>query len=722
MPIGTIGTIGGESDIHPRAFSLDIEEGFDRTDNGFTDYSQVVEINNLSPILLSAKEVVHVDTIDKFKFVMSLYRHIGLKFGSEDPLGPSLMDTFNIYKDRSCLLAVGNGTSIPVAEGEPPHDINHEIEYCDSDYYASKGMTIVSFEDFCARYKITQDNLAEFNTEITSEAVDNTTEAEETTPEPQSREPVTEAPFFFYVDWSRPENSGNTNARRFARWLSALTEGPSSSSDPYFFSAQTTGYSGVGMPNNRRSTAYGAFYTSERPTEDYLVEIIIDEWFDLVRPQTFTAIGDKNADGAFDYVTLSRNEVAPIRFFDEFTEDVYTIASGAKELPLCDIQFIKKKGDYSFHLRGGPYVSIDGSDYPHLAKVELLEEGVIFQCEYTGNLSFMHEQQEAVSEHGELARVSSYHTSLLWSDAENTYIVEHELDSSGYIYHDGDYILESNLPIKYNADYHELDREWACERGTPFTIGFEIEKIDAQAYESVNYEDLYEENNWIKEDDSSLKDEDGRSAYGFELVSPVYDLMSDQLDKDIEESENLQNLINADYNSTSCGGHINIGSTVYSPIQIFYGLKGFFPLLYSLYNFRLENSNDGTQYSKGRAVHEYTKGTQWDDGGGGHSYSAFELKNHVLEMRLVAAVRDVDNLLWRRDLLRIMMQHINKSEKEVLSMMLNERSLLFKHLKKVYKTEGRYMQKCEQFVSMCEIYNHVKLPKIDWDKYKNKSK
>ena len=57
----------------------------------------------------------------------------------------------------------------------------------------------------------------------------------------------------------------------------------------------------------------------------------------------------------------------------------------------------------------------------------------------------------------------------------------------------------------------------------------------------------------------------------------------------------------------------------------------------------------------------------------------------------MSRVESVDNLLWRRDLFRIMANNLGKSVAQVQGMMLDRRSVLHKHLRKVY-TEERLLR------------------------------
>jgi hypothetical protein len=282
------------------------------------------------------------------------------------------------------------------------------------------------------------------------------------------------------------------------------------------------------------------------------------------------------------------------------------------------------------------------------------------------------------------------------------YLNSEVAESCGWRYNEGrdEWVDEDEYdedkPDKNNASYHNLDRRDRRPNECKFSIGFEIEKEDNEACE-ISYNKLYNDTDWIKENDSSL-DEDN----GYELVSPIYDLYSSRIDEDIKGNEDLQTLINGQY-SANCGGHINISSTIYNPEQLFEGIIGFMPLLYGLYEHRL-NKN----YSEAKKKHEYYAKSK---------YSAIYIKNNVVELRLPPAVKNVSNLLWRRDLVRIMCENINKSESDVLRLLLNQNSKLYKHLRKIFP-QDKLVDKIEKFIRYSNTYNNKKLPPVNISKIK----
>ena len=236
-----------------------------------------------------------------------------------------------------------------------------------------------------------------------------------------------------------------------------------------------------------------------------------------------------------------------------------------------------------------------------------------------------------------------------------------------------------------NANYQSLSRRDKTTDKTMVRVGFEIEKEDDDAC-GIHYQDLYDKTGWAKENDGSLSD-----FNGYELVSPTFDLFTDAMDKDINDNEDLRTLINADH-SSNCGGHINISHAKYSPDELFEGMCGFVPLLYSMYEHRLDKT-----YSQAKKKYEYFYTRD--------KYSSFYIKNNRVELRLPPAVKSVRNLLWRRDLMRIIMTNINASEIDVLKMIVNQKSKLYKHLRVIY-TQSEVLSKIEKFIMYSKMYNN----------------
>lgn len=268
-------------------------------------------------------------------------------------------------------------------------------------------------------------------------------------------------------------------------------------------------------------------------------------------------------------------------------------------------------------------------------------------------------------------------------------------DYDGEWYHEDD-DRPSNV-ARFNSGYHSgRGRGWKAGDKPKFTVGFEIEKEDDDAG-LIPWQGVYGRTGWIKESDGSLNDD------GYELVSPIFNLYTDDVDKEIDSDKELQRLIDAEY-SDNCGGHINLGSSMYTPNQLFEGLSAFMPLMYSMYTNRLTKS-----YCQAKEKYKYRSSSD--------KYASVFIKDQVVEFRIFPAVRSVKNLLWRRNFIRLLCDNINKSELDVLKMLVNQNSKLYKHMRKIY-SQDELLEKAKQFIYYSERFNDKKLPPIDPKKFK----
>lgn len=227
------------------------------------------------------------------------------------------------------------------------------------------------------------------------------------------------------------------------------------------------------------------------------------------------------------------------------------------------------------------------------------------------------------------------------------------------------FCLDTNRkPIVYRLDYHSSDRDEAEDIKSGISIGFEVEKEDEEALTSYDAHTLLEDTGWFKERDGSLDDDSG-----YELVSPVYDLMSDKLDNDIANSKELTELINADY-GRRCGGHIHL-SNGDSGNLLFDKISPWVPLLYALY--------------VGRIGGEYCKIKKNEDIKNDHEkYQAIRILDNRIEIRIISAVPNVETLLWRRDLMRLIMNNLDWTPMKIVNQLLDPKSELYALLNKQY--------------------------------------
>jgi hypothetical protein len=214
--------------------------------------------------------------------------------------------------------------------------------------------------------------------------------------------------------------------------------------------------------------------------------------------------------------------------------------------------------------------------------------------------------------------------------------------------------------------YHGLPRVSKIQDVTlgMFTIGFEVEKEDYHAREEHSAREIFNTTRWAKERDGSLDDDSG-----YELVSPTYNLFENWLDQDIN-SDPLKMLINAD-STDRCGGHIHFGKSGMSGMSLFKIMSPWIPFIYSIYVGRIHKRHCKVKLTEGILNQE-------------DKYQAIRIFDNRVEFRIISRVRNTTNLLWRRDLFRIIATEITASPMSIVGMLTNKKSDLYKHMAVVY--------------------------------------
>lgn len=238
------------------------------------------------------------------------------------------------------------------------------------------------------------------------------------------------------------------------------------------------------------------------------------------------------------------------------------------------------------------------------------------------------------------------------------------------------YENESSIEDKNGLrGYHKSDIKDKSNNSI-YKIGFEVEKEDSDIY---NFKSI-REYGWDAEHDGSLNDD------GFELVSPIYDMMDmEEFNKDMKA---ISGYINADY-SSNCGGHINVSVQGNDAKEIFELIRGYLPLIYAMYPNRLEN-----RYAKAKKVSEFNDCDR---------YEAINFtKGHVLEFRIFSAVRNTKNLEFRYKLIQYMFKNQRKGAASVVRMLLTD-SDLKKLLLTVYDA-SKYDKLVERAIKFTDIY------------------
>lgn len=266
-------------------------------------------------------------------------------------------------------------------------------------------------------------------------------------------------------------------------------------------------------------------------------------------------------------------------------------------------------------------------------EIEVHDDGKTFSCCSKCVTIYYHYNDEYFTYEG-----LDYNDLVIMPDGE----IRHKYDDDIYYWDsDGDWHYEEES-LGYVKPYHSgnsypYDLNGAMDK-TPFRIGYEIEKEDEYAQTCVDINEFEQRcKGWRKEEDGSLGD------CGFEAISPILPLNVKEIEKYLRGNDLLLTHINADY-SSCCGGHINISHKGKNGDKFFDMIKGYVPLLYALYPSRVKGS-----YCRGMKVSELKR---YKD-----RHNAVRIGSDRLEIRIFPAARNIENIIWRTKLIRLMLNH-----------------------------------------------------------------
>ena len=301
-------------------------------------------------------------------------------------------------------------------------------------------------------------------------------------------------------------------------------------------------------------------------------------------------------------------------YLDYIQNDTMNLVRGEMKLPRFKIAMFG--GNATWHLRHSA---------EHSMYISLLD---LRKCEYSDQ--YFHEDCD-------------YITTEDGYDILNEYTEHLYLDSNDYYYYDEDNFPEQDDradTFSYHAygtqDHESYDIAIRDNEPTYF-VGYEIEKDDYEAKSTISAMDLIRQCKFRKEEDSSIDSEDG-----YELISPRYKFDLDIIKKDIETFTSIQELLDAEMTS-KCGMHVSLSHSHNSTSDIFKKLVHWLPLFYGLYPSRV--THDYCLAKKGKDVSEYVA-----------KYSSIYVTPNRLEMRIFPSVYSSKQLLWRLELVKMVLQ------------------------------------------------------------------
>jgi hypothetical protein len=220
---------------------------------------------------------------------------------------------------------------------------------------------------------------------------------------------------------------------------------------------------------------------------------------------------------------------------------------------------------------------------------------------------------------------------------------------------------------------------------------------------------------WRKTHDGSLDDD-----AGYELVSPILPLSRTRAQW-LKALEKVAPFINEDDStgkSWKCGGHIHLSIPGKTPYQIYNQLLGGLPILYAVYINRLtqrrpdsvisamlEDVREGNLFNIPYSTSTYSRAKKIklkgrknlqhfasDNALGVDRYDAINCDTgtkRTLEFRIFGHVQSVSSLIWRIQLLELIVTHCSyKSEHAVLKMIIDPGHAINRHLRQVYTPKG----------------------------------
>lgn len=269
---------------------------------------------------------------------------------------------------------------------------------------------------------------------------------------------------------------------------------------------------------------------------------------------------------------------------------------------------------------------------------------------------------------------------------EDTNIVM-EMCDAYYNEEDGCYYEEEQE--QYIREYHENEEvKFVKFTDEPkFFIGYEVEKEDQKVKESIHISDfesscpLYR-----KEKDGSLS-----KSKGFELVSPCFELNTEKIAEHIKDDDIIMAHINAEYDTDTCGGHINISESNKTGQQLFENIQGYTPLIHALYYKRIDK-----RYSKGKSNKDLK-----DDN---EKYQSVKIHRNRIEYRIISAVPNFDTLMWRTKLFEII---LNNQTESVEKAFFNCFTILKKHLEEMYPSKEAFDKLMNRVINFTENYEGI---------------
>lgn len=220
---------------------------------------------------------------------------------------------------------------------------------------------------------------------------------------------------------------------------------------------------------------------------------------------------------------------------------------------------------------------------------------------------------------------------------------------------------------------------------TKFGFGMEIEKSELPGFSFCKI-DVYKRTGAVLEKDSSVAD-------GFELKTPVYNLMSKLTDKRLEELKGFADVSGVE----NAGGHIGFSMEGRTDVELLDSCKGFIPLIYAMHKKRISNT-----YCAAKKTDEIKECKD--------KFQSIRMRGDYIEFRIFGAVRNFETVKFRLQLFRIIATNLNKSFAQVIGQATNTKSQLHQLLVgDVYKDTDKFSRLITDAVEINNQFGDKKL-------------
>jgi len=311
-------------------------------------------------------------------------------------------------------------------------------------------------------------------------------------------------------------------------------------------------------------------------------------------------------------------------------------------------------------------------------------------------------------------RGSYYHTDYL----SHNYIVE--MYNGEYEHSDDAYYWESDREYHYDPepdddeddeeddrdnrklwDYNSGPRELSyldddrCGEGVQFGFGIEIEKSQMPDFD-FDKREIYEKTGAVLERDGSV-------SYGFELKTPIYNLMSPMTDERIKPLKPFCDINGVE----NAGGHVGFSMSGKRDEELLDLCSGWLPLIFAMYKKRLSN-----HYCAGRNIEGLKKS--------GDKFQAVRMRGNYIEFRLFSSVKSFETLKFRIALFRIIAQNLGKSFNYIMTMAISEGTELNKLLRgDVYSDADKFCRLMSNAIQMNKEFIGKRITNKSLDKIHN---